>query len=146
VANIECGYLGKPLKEGEMADCLRCRGRMTEGFAFNQSDGGQLGWIDGEATFWASLTAGFRTKTAVLRSRRCSECGLVELLVEERSKPVKTLRSVDEENERLRKLVTTLQHRVETLEAIATDQGERTAREIESLRGRSSSSEGEGSS
>jgi hypothetical protein len=54
--------------------------------------------------------------------------------VDERSKPVKTLKSVDEENERLRKLVTTLQQRVETLETIATDPAERTTREIESLR------------
>ena len=118
-----------------MADCLRCRGTMTEGFAYNQGDGGRLGWIDGERSFWASLTAGFRTKTAELASRRCSQCGLVEFLVDQRSKPVKTLKSVDEENERLRKLVTTLQQRVETLETIATDPAERTAREIESLRG-----------
>lgn len=117
-----------------MADCLRCRGTMTEGFAYNAGDGGRLRWIDGEASFWASLTAGFRTKTAELNSRRCSKCGLVEFFVEERSKPVKTLKSVDEENERLRTLVTTLQHRVETLEAIATDPAERTAREIEGLR------------
>jgi hypothetical protein len=107
---------------------------MTEGFAFNQGDGGQLSWMDGEKSIWASLTAGFRTKTAELRARRCSECGLVEFLVDERSKPVKTLKSVDEENERLRKLVTTLQRRVETLETIATDPADRTAREIESLR------------
>ena len=118
-----------------MADCLRCRGTMTEGFAYNAGDGGRLRWIDGEASFWASLTAGFRTKTAQLSSRRCSKCGMVEFFVEQGSKPVKTLKSVDEENERLRTLVTTLQHRVETLETIATDPAERTAREIESLRG-----------
>jgi hypothetical protein len=117
-----------------MADCLRCRGTMTEGFAFNQGDGGTLRWVDGEWSLWASLT-GFRTKTSELSSRRCSQCGLVEFLVDQRSKPVKTLKSVDEENERLRKLVTTLQRRVETLETIATDPAERTAREIEGLRG-----------
>ena len=118
-----------------MADCPKCRGRMTEGFAYNQGDGGRLRWIDGEANFWTSLTAGFRTKTAELDARRCSQCGYVEFFVEEHSKPVKTLKSVDEENERLRKLVTTLQQRVETLETIATDPAERTAREIEELRG-----------
>ena len=117
-----------------MPDCLRCRGTMTEGFAYSQSDGGRLGWVDGEAGFWASFTAGFRTKTAVLESRRCSQCGLVEFIVEERAKPVKTLKSVDAENERLRALVLTLQNRVETLERIATDPAERTSREIESLR------------
>ena len=118
-----------------MAECPKCRGKMTEGFAYNQGDGGRLRWIDGEANFWTSLTAGFLTKTAELDARRCGECGYVEFFVEEQSKPVKTLKSVDEENERLRKLVTTLQQRVETLEAIATDPAERTAREIESLRG-----------
>ena len=106
---------------------------MSEGFAFNQSDGGQLRWVDGENSFWTSLTAGFRTRTAALSARRCTSCGLVEFLVDERSKPVKTLRSVDEENERLRMLVTKLQQRVETLEMIATDPAERTAREIDSL-------------
>jgi hypothetical protein len=123
-----------------MADCLRCRGKMTEGFAISQSDGGQLGWVDGEPSFWASLTAGFRTKIVTLAARRCSECGLVEFLADERSKPVTILKSVDEENERLRKLVTTLAQRVETLEAIVTDAGERTGREIENLRAAPSSS------
>ena len=117
-----------------MAECPKCRGTMTEGFVFNQGDGGQLSWIDGEKSFWTSLTAGFRTKTAKLDARRCSKCGFVEFFVDTQSKPVKTLKSVDEENERLRRLVTTLQQRVETLETIATDPAERTAREIESLR------------
>jgi hypothetical protein len=49
-------------------------------------------------------------------------------------KSVKTLVSIDEENERLRLLVTRLQVRLAILEAIATDPAERTAREIESLR------------
>jgi Lon protease-like protein len=107
---------------------------MTEGFAISQSDGGHLGWVDGEASFWASVTASFGRKIVKLRSRRCSECGVVEFIADESSKPVKTLKSVDEENERLRKLVTALQQRVETLETIATDPAERTAREIEGLR------------
>jgi hypothetical protein len=107
---------------------------MTEGYAYSESDGGSLGWIDGEASLWTSLTAGFKRQTSRLRARRCSECGFVELFVESRSKPVKTLRSVDEENERLRALVLKLQQRVAALETIATDPAERTAREIESLR------------
>ena len=117
-----------------MADCPKCRARMTEGFAYNQGDGGRLKWIDGQASFWTSLTAAFRTRTAELDARRCSLCGFVEFFVEAQSKPVKTLKSVDEENEQLRKLVTKLQQRVETLETIATDPAERTAREIERLR------------
>jgi predicted nucleic-acid-binding Zn-ribbon protein len=117
-----------------MAGCPKCRGAMTEGFAYSQGDGGRLRWIDGEANFWTSLIAGFRTRTSPLEARRCSQCGYVEFFVSDQSQPVKTLKTVDEENQHLRKLVATLQHRVETLEAIATDPAERTAREIESLR------------
>lgn len=40
-----------------MADCLRCRGKMTEGFAYIQSDGGALRWIDGEKGLWAQVAA-----------------------------------------------------------------------------------------
>jgi hypothetical protein len=67
-------------------------------------------------------------------SRRCTECGYVEFYADTNSRPVKTLRSIDEENERLRNLVTKLQDRVASLETIATDPAERTAREIEALR------------
>lgn len=104
-----------------------------EGYAYNQSDGGRLGWIDGEASFWSSLTAGFRKRTAELDARRCAKCGFVELYVEAGSQPVKTLKSVDAENEQLRRLVTRLQQRVETLETIATDPAERLSRKIEDL-------------
>lgn len=107
---------------------------MTEGFAISQIDGGQLGWVDGEPSFWATLTAGFRTRIASLSSRRCTECGLVEFITDVRAKPVKTLKSVDEENERLRKLAMTLQKRIETLEAIVTDPSQQISREIEALR------------
>lgn len=112
---------------------------MTEGFAISRSDGGQLGWMDGEPSLWAALTAGFRTRITSISSRRCTDCGLIEFLTDERAKPVKTLKSVDEKNERLRKLVMTLQQRLETLEAIATDPGDRVSREIEALRGPPSS-------
>jgi hypothetical protein len=114
---------------------------LTEGFAYSESDGGSLGWIDGESNIWTSLTAGFRTRTAKLRSRRYTECGFVEFFVEAQATPVKTLRSVDEENERLRMLVTKLQQRVEALETIATDPAERTAREIEDLRSKPTSND-----
>jgi division protein CdvB (Snf7/Vps24/ESCRT-III family) len=65
---------------------------------------------------------------------RCGSCGYVELYADPRVKPEKTLHTIDEENERLRSLVTKLQDRVSTLETIATDPAERTAREIEALR------------
>lgn len=117
-----------------MAACPKCRGTMTQGFAYLPDYGTRVKWMDGEPGFWKTLTGGFRTKAAELTARRCADCGYVELFVDTQSKPVKTLKSIDDENERLRNLVTTLQDRVATLETIATDPAERTAREIESLR------------
>ena len=117
-----------------MADCPKCRGTMTQGYAYLPDYGSWVKWMDGEAGFWKALTSGFRTKAAELVGRRCADCGYVEFFVDTKSKPVKTLKSIDDENERLRNLVTMLQDRVATLEMIATDPGARTAREIESLR------------
>jgi hypothetical protein len=114
---------------------------MTEGFAYLPDLGSRVKWMDGEpgvwkalAGGWKALTGGFRIRPAELAGRRCGECGFVEFFVDTQAKPVKTLKSIDEENERLRNLVTKLQDRVATLETIATDPGERTAREIEALR------------
>jgi hypothetical protein len=90
--------------------------------------------MDGEPGFWKSVMGSLGAKSADLISRRCTECGFVELYVDTRAKPVKTLKTIDDENERLRNLVTKLQERVGNLETIATDPAERTAREIESLR------------
>jgi len=117
-----------------MTDCPKCRGRMTQGFLYLPDTGGRVKWMDGEPGFWKSVMGAFRTSTADLMSRRCGECGYVEFFVDTQARPVKTLKSIDEENERLRNLVTKLQERVGTLEAIATDPAERTAREIEALR------------
>lgn len=58
----------------------------------------------------------------------------MEFFADTRAKPLKMLKSIDEENERLRKLLTKLQERLATLETIATDPADSTAREIESLR------------
>lgn len=107
---------------------------MSQGFAYLPDYGTRVKWMDGEPGFWKALTSGFRTKAAELTGRRCVDCGYVEFFVDTQSKPVKTLRSIDEENERLRNLVITLQDRVATLETIATDPAERTSREIERLR------------
>jgi hypothetical protein len=90
--------------------------------------------MDGERGFWAAVMGGIGKKSAELGSGRCTQCGFVEFFVDTEAKPVKTLKAIDEENERLRNLVTKLQDRVATLETIATDPAERTAREIESLR------------
>lgn len=117
-----------------MADCPKCRGRMTPGTVFLPDTGGRVKWLDGEAGFWAMMTGAFSRRSSELGGRRCADCGFVEFFVDPSAKPVKTLASIDEENERLRNLVTKLQDRVATLETIATDPAERTAREIEALR------------
>ena len=116
-----------------MADCPKCRGRMTQGYIYLPDTGGRVKWRDGEPN-WKGLLGLGGSKPSDLLSRRCTECGFVEFYADTQAKPVKTLRSIDEENERLRSLVTKLQDRVGTLEAIATDPAERTAREIEALR------------
>ena len=119
-----------------MADCPKCRGRMTPGVAFLPDLGSRVKWLDGEPSVWKSLAAslGVGSKATDLAARRCSECGFVEFFADPRAKPVKTLSTVDEETERLRTMVATLQDRIAVLETIATDPAERTAREIESLR------------
>ncbi len=119
-----------------MTDCPKCRGRMTHGFPYLPDTGGRVKWMDGEPGFWTAVMGAFKTKSVELSARRCTQCGFVEFFADPQAKPVKTLRSIDEENERLRNLVTKLQERVGTLETIATDPAERTAREIESLRAR----------
>ena len=118
-----------------MADCPKCRGRMTQGYLYLPDTGGRVKWLDGEPGFWQAMKSAFSgVKSSELTARRCTQCGFVEFFADTEAKPVKTLRSIDEENERLRNLVTKLQDRVATLETIATDPGERTAREIEALR------------
>jgi hypothetical protein len=100
--------------------------------------------MDGEPGFWKMVMGLGGAKASDMVSRRCTECGFVEFYVDAKTQPVKTLRSIDEENERLRNLVTKLQDRVGTLEAIATDPAERTAREIEALRELPSAKEADG--
>jgi hypothetical protein len=107
---------------------------MTQGYPYLPDTGGRVKWMDGEPGFWTTVVGMFRMKPAELTARRCTQCGFVEFFADTQAKPVKTLKSIDEENERLRSLVTKLQERVATLETIATDPAERTAREIESLR------------
>lgn len=117
-----------------MADCPKCRGRMTEGFVHLPDTGGRVKWIDGEPGFWNAIKSGFSRKSSDLKSQRCSQCGFIEFYTDTSAKPVRTLATIENENEQLRSLVTRLQERVGTLETIATDPAERTAREIEALR------------
>jgi len=107
---------------------------MSQGYLYIPDYGSRVKFVDGEPGFWKALASSFKAKSAELIARRCTQCGFVEFYAETQAKPVKTLKSIDEENEQLRRLVTKLQDRVETLETIATDPAERTAREIEALR------------
>lgn len=116
-----------------MPDCPKCRGKMTQGYLFLPDTGGRVKWMDGAPSLWKSMM-GIGVNSAELISRRCAECGYVEFCVDTTAKPIKTLQSIDDENERLRNLVTRLQERVVALETIATDPAERTSREIEDLR------------
>ncbi len=116
-----------------MADCPKCRGQMTPGYIYLPDTGGRVKWLDGEPGFWKTVM-GFVRKPSELASRRCSQCGFVEFFADASAKPVKTLATIEGENEQLRRLVTKLLDRVATLETIATDPAERTAREIENLR------------
>lgn len=116
-----------------MSDCMKCRGRMAEGFLYLPDTGGRVKWMDGESTFWKSML-GIGAKSAELHCLRCLNCGYTEFFVDTQAVPERTLKTIDAENEQLRNLVTRLQERVGTLEAIATDPGVRTAREIEALR------------
>jgi hypothetical protein len=105
---------------------------MTAGLAYLPDMGTRVKWLDGEAGILNAL--GLGRKTTELSGIRCSECGFVEFYADPKAKPVRTLATMEDENEQLRKLVTRLQDRVATLETIATDPAERTAREIEDLR------------
>ena len=128
-----------------MAQCPKCRGQMTQGYVYLPDTGGRVKWVDGEPGFWNSLKTGFSRKASEMTSMRCGACGFVEFYVDTSARPVKTLATIESENEQLRRLVTKLQDRVGTLETIATDPAERTAREIEALRALPpASDEGEG--
>ena len=128
-----------------MADCPKCRGLMTPGYAFVPDTGSYVKWLDGEAPgLWKGLAAslGIGLRPSDLASRRCSECGFVEFFADPSVKPIKTLSSVEEETAQLRGLMAKMQDRLAVLETIATDPAERTAREIEKLREPPSANQG----
>jgi predicted nucleic-acid-binding Zn-ribbon protein len=128
-------HCGSGTEETEMAQCPKCRGQMAQGFVYLPDTGGRVKWVDCEPGFWNALKSGFTRKHSDLTSQRCSRCGFIEFYADTTARPVKTLATIESENEQLRRLVTKLQDRVGTLEEIATDPAERTAREIEALRG-----------
>jgi hypothetical protein len=105
---------------------------MTQGSLFSPDTGGRVKWIDGEPS-WKTLF-GFGGKSTDLTARRCSECGFVEFYADPTAKPVNTMASLVDENEQLRKLVSRLNDRLATVEAIVVDPGTSTSAEIERLR------------
>lgn len=115
-----------------MAACPKCRERMTQGFLFAPDSGARIKWVDGEPS-WKVLL-GFGRKATDLAAQRCTACGFVEFFADTSSKPVDTVASLVDENEQLRGLVSKLNERLATLEAIVVDPAERTAQEIERLR------------
>jgi len=105
---------------------------MSRGYLYSPDTGGRVKLMEGEPGWLKAF--GIGTRPVDLSALRCTECGFVEFYADPKVKPEKSLQSIDEENERLRSLVTRLQDRVATLEVIATDPAIRTAREIEALR------------
>lgn len=121
-----------------MASCPKCRNRMTQGFLYSPDTGGRVKWVDGEPT-WKTLI-GLGGKATDLTAQRCVACGFVEFYADPSGKPVDTMASLVDENEQLRKLVTRLNDRLATVEAILVDPGTTTSAKIERLR---STSDGE---
>lgn len=115
-----------------MAACPKCRERMTQGFLYAPDTGARIKWVDGEPN-WKTLL-GFGRKATELAAQRCVACGFVEFFADASAKPVDTVASLVDENEQLRSLVSRLNDRLATLEAIVVDPAERTALEIERLR------------
>ena len=115
-----------------MANCPKCRERMTPGFLYAADSGSRLKWVDGELNW--KILLGLGGKSSDLTARRCTDCGFVEFYADPSNKPVDTMASLVDENEQLRKLVSKLHDRLATLETIVVDPATRTAEEIERLR------------
>ena len=62
-----------------MADCPKCRGRMTEGFLYLPDTGGRVKWLDGEPGFWKAMMGAFRTKSAELTALLLDSSGALGL-------------------------------------------------------------------
>ncbi|WP_326525708.1 hypothetical protein [Sphingomonas sp.] len=61
--------------------CLRCGGRLEEGYVIDEGYGSRTPstWIEGapEKSFWAGLKTGDRRKLPI-DTWRCTRCGLLE--------------------------------------------------------------------
>jgi hypothetical protein len=112
---------------------------MTQGSLFSPDTGGRVKWINGELS-WKMLF-GFGGKPTDLTAKRCSDCGFVEFYADPKAKPIDTMAGLVDENEQLRKLVSKLNDRLATVEAIVVDPGTSTSAEIDRLRQRPASHE-----
>lgn len=94
-----------------------------------------LKWADGapKKSIWTGLSLWGKKHTDVA-SRRCRDCGYLELFAGSGVEADYGGMQLRAENERLKKELSGVLDRIATLERIATDPAERTAREIEKLR------------
>ena len=94
-----------------------------------------LKWADGapKKSIWTGLSLWGKKHTDVA-SRRCRDCGYLELFAGSGVEADFGGMQLRAENERLKKELSGVLDRIATLERIATDPAERTAREIEKLR------------
>jgi hypothetical protein len=118
-----------------MPECPKCRGVMTQGVAYVLDSNGArvpMKWVDGlpKKSLWTGLSLKGLASTDIIAAR-CGKCGFVELSVDPRARG--DAERVPEIAQ-LRHDVARLLDRIAVLERIATDPGERTAREIEALR------------
>ena len=118
-----------------MAECPKCQGRMQIGFPYIEMMGWRspVRWAEGEIqkSYWNGLS--FDGKRSDMRTLACENCGFVELYA---GNPGAAHYGghLKAENDRLKLEMSRVLDRVATLERIATDPAERTAREIEELR------------
>ncbi|RPF72570.1 hypothetical protein [Aurantiacibacter spongiae] len=120
-----------------MAECPKCQGRMEEGAPYVDMWGWRMlvRWVDGRPrkSSWSGLSFDGRERSDI-SSLRCDTCGFIELYAGNGAGADYGTMHLRAENERLKLEMARVMDRVKTLERIATDPAERTAREIEDLR------------
>ena len=120
-----------------MAQCPKCNGPVREGRAYVDMWGWRvpLRWVMGRPSksYWTGLSFDGKERHD-MASVRCDNCGYVELYAGSGAGNDFGGAHLKAENERLKLEMTRVLDRVATLERIATDPAERTAREIEDLR------------
>ena len=120
-----------------MAQCPKCNGPMRQGKAYADVWGWRvpLRWVMGRPakSMWVGMSFDGAERSD-MDSVRCMNCGFVELYAGVGAQTDFGGAQLRAENERLKLEMSRVLDRVATLEKIATDPAERTAREIEELR------------